>query len=263
MRYLTYLGYFSERPKVTLTPVLEMINRTPPESGKVKEFGYDLIGIAKHQGIAPHEHEYILAVIEKNPDKAFAAEMLNSLIGSIIRTDEKTGLKLYDRIVKEFPDEEATKRARQEYDPNRAMQVGRKIPDFKFKSIDNPDQIISPETLKGKYVLIDLWATWCGPCIMEMENLHETYEAYKGKGFEILSISVDPMASRVVGFRNGKWKMPWLNVWSEGQFQSEAAKLFEVTGIPRFVLINPDGEIIAVDTIRGEGLKAKLAELLN
>jgi alkyl hydroperoxide reductase subunit AhpC len=58
---------------------------------------------------------------------------------------------------------------------------------------------------------------------MEMENLHETYEAYKGKGFEILSISVDPMASRVVGFRNGKWKMPWLNVWSEGQFQSEAA----------------------------------------
>ncbi|PKL84499.1 MAG: hypothetical protein CVV22_12825 [Ignavibacteriae bacterium HGW-Ignavibacteriae-1] len=264
MRYLSHLSYYEELPKVTLTPVLDMIKRTPAESDKIQNFGYELFGIAKHQGIAAHEYDYLLAIIEKNPNREFAAELLNTLIGHTIRTtDEETGLKLYKRIIEEFPNVEATKRARQEYDPNRAMQVGRKIPDFKFKSLDNPDQIISPETLKGKYVLIDLWATWCGPCIMEMENLHETYQAFKDKGFEILSISVDPIASRVVGFRNGKWKMPWLNVWSEGQFESEAAKIFEVTGIPRFVLINPDSEIIAVDTIRGEGLKAKLAELLN
>lgn len=263
MSYLTILSYFDERPKVSLAPALDLIKRTPPESEKVKEFGYDLVGIAKHQDMAPHEYKYIMDVIEKNPDKAFAAELLSTVIGYTIHRDEEAGIKLYNRIIAEFPDEEATSRARLSYDPNRAIQVGRKVPNFEFKSLDNPDQIISPETLKGKYVLIDLWATWCGPCIMEMKNLHETYQAYKDKGFEILSISVDPTASPVVGFRKGKWKMPWLNVWSEGQFQSEAAKMFEVIGIPRFVLINPDSEIIAVDTIRGEGLRAKLAELLN
>lgn len=263
MSYLQILSYFHELPKVDLAPVLGMIKQTPPESEDIEEFGSYLFGIAKHQGIDAHKYNYILDIIAKNPDKSFAAEMLYSMISETIHKDNEIGLQLYDRIVKEFPDEYATKRARQSFDPNRAIQVGKKVPDFKFKSLDNPEIEISPEYLKGKYVLIDLWATWCGPCIMEMDNLHETYQAYKDKGFEILSISIDPMASRVVGFRNGKWKMPWLNAWSDGQFQSVAATTFEVIGIPRFVLIDPEGIIIAVDSIRGEGLKAKLAELLN
>lgn len=263
MSYLNMVSYYSDKPEYNLTPALELIANTPPNSDKVKKFSWYLTGMAKHQNINIWEYDYVLKVIETNPDKELAANLLNTLIQHSYSVDEEIAMKFYDRIIKEFPEQEATQRARQSYDPNRAMQVGKMVPDFTFTSLDNPDNKITPASLKGKYVLIDMWATWCGPCIMEMDNLHETYQEFKDKGFEILSISIDPTVEMVNNFRKGKWKMPWLNAWSDGQFQSTAAQTFEVTGIPRFVLLGPTGEILAVDTIRGEGLKAMLAELLN
>jgi len=263
MSYLTIASYFRDKQEYNLKPVLELIANTPPNSDKVKKFSWYLSGMAKHQNINIWEYDYVLKVIETNPDKELSSELLHTLIQNSYYFDKDIAMKFYDRIIKEFPEQEATQRARQSYDPDRAMQVGRMVPDFTFISLDNPDNKITPASLKGKYVLIDMWATWCGPCIMEMDNLHETYQEFKDKGFEILSISIDPTVEMVNNFRKGKWKMPWLNAWSDGQFQSTAAQTFEVTGIPRFVLLDPTGEILAVDTIRGEGLKAMLAELLN
>ena len=83
--------------------------------------------------------------------------------------------------------------------------------------------------MKGKIYLIDLWATWCGPCVGEMEILHEVYQKYKDNGFEILSISFDVSPKEVKAFRKKDWKMPWLHAFSEGQFASKAAKIFEVS----------------------------------
>jgi thiol-disulfide isomerase/thioredoxin len=142
--------------------------------------------------------------------------------------------------------------------------VGKASPKFNFPSLSNQETIFQSESFKGKYVLIDFWATWCSPCIAEMSVLHSVYEQYKSKNFEILSVSIDESKSLVDSFRKGKWTMPWKNsLLNETQIDI-AKEQFNINGIPSAVLIDPTGKVIAQDRqIRGENLHRLLESLLN
>ncbi len=88
-----------------------------------------------------------------------------------------------------------------------------------------------------------------------MENLHQAYQKYKDKGFTILSLSFDQKPEDVKKFRDSSWKMPWMNSYVTGGFQSEIAQKFQVTGIPKPILVGKDGKIIAAESaLRGENL---------
>lgn len=161
----------------------------------------------------------------------------------------------YNNIMELYPGTDAAKNAKREYDPNKKITVGKSLPDFSFASLDNPSENISAASLRGKWVLIDLWATWCGPCIGEMPSMHDAYEAMKGKNFTIVSISLDRDKNNIAPFREKRWKMPWQHIFTEGIFESPAAQLFEVTGIPKPILIDPNGKIVAITVgLRGEEL---------
>lgn len=125
-----------------------------------------------------------------------------------------------------------------------------------------PDgKTVSLSSLKGKYVLIDFWASWCGPCRRENPNVKRLYDKYAGKNFEILSVSLDSNSDR--------WKsaiakdgMNWLHVSDLKKWNSAAAADYGVKSIPFTVLVDPEGKIVATK-LRGQGLQQKLEELFG
>jgi len=141
-----------------------------------------------------------------------------------------------------------------------ASEIGHVAPAMNFK---NPEgKVITLASLKGNYVLIDFWASWCGPCRRENPNVVKAYNKYKEKGFTVFSVSLDKDKSRWVAAikQDG---LIWPNHVSDlKQWQTEAVKLYGFRGIPHTVLLDKDGVIIAKN-LRGAALEEKLKELIG
>lgn len=132
--------------------------------------------------------------------------------------------------------------------------------EIKVKGIDGKD--IDLAALKGKVVLVDFWATWCGPCIQELPNVKAAYSKFKDKGFEIIGISLDDDKAKLEAFLKKDPDMSWPQACSGDGWDDALVKKYGVTGIPKMYLIGKDGKI-AVDNPRGPGvLEKKLEELL-
>lgn len=127
----------------------------------------------------------------------------------------------------------------------------------------NPEgKIITLESLRGKYVLIDFWASWCGPCRRENPTVVRLYQKYKDKGFDVYSVSLDKSKSKWVS-AIAKDKLIWDNHVSDLKgWSSAATKLYGFRGIPYTVLIDKEGKIIAT-RLRGSALERKLEELFG
>lgn len=138
-------------------------------------------------------------------------------------------------------------------------EVGSLAPDFTLPQPDGTS--ISLSQLRGKYVLIDFWASWCGPCRKENPQVVALYQKYKDKGFEILGVSLDKEKEAWTKAIE-KDKLSWLHVSDLKGWQNEAAQLYQVNAIPMTYLVDPEGVIIAKG-LRGPSLEAKLQELLE
>lgn len=113
----------------------------------------------------------------------------------------------------------------------------------------------------GKVVLVDFWATWCGPCIAEIPNMKTEYEKYHAKGFEVVGISLDEDRAEVEKFVADN-EIPWPIIFAGKGWQDPIAQFYGISGIPQLVLIGRDGNVITLD-VRGEKLGEKLAELFK
>ena len=194
---------------------------------------------------------------------AFLAETLDELI-EVAKLEEAKVLAV--RLKTEFPGTMATKKATETLAAELKTAVGQPAPAFELEDLDQPGQKLTLASFKGKYVLVDFWATWCGWCVKELPSTHKVYEAYKGKGLEILSLSADPKAELVATFRKKPgMPMPWKHGWlGVGATQNAAVTAFGVSGFPSLFLIGPDGKILAKGgSLREAGLEKTLAGILK
>jgi thiol-disulfide isomerase/thioredoxin len=130
--------------------------------------------------------------------------------------------------------------------------------EINFKSLQDED--IDLAKMKGKVVLVDFWATWCGPCIAELPNVQETYAKHHDKGFEVIAISLDKDEDKLKKFIEDK-KMPWAQYFDGKGWGNEISTGFGIKGIPATFLIGTDGKIVATN-LRGANLEKAVAKAL-
>lgn len=228
----------------------------------------------------------VLQALENEPDTPERSQKLDSL-GRIYRQipgdaleanrDNLLGAFLYSRRtdadpakarerLAQFPAElqnhPVLESIRREIEAVEHSSVGRPYMDLALKNADGEIVALSSLAGSGRWVLLDFWATWCGPCCREIPHLKEAYAAFSRRGFAIYAVSIDHDAARWRQFL-AENSLPWTNVLSPGEGkQSPAAAMYGIRFIPSNFLISPDGTI-AARNLPGKQLQARLEELMK
>ena len=221
--------------------------------------------LEQQQKIAIGLHEALEGTKEINYNYAF--NNINNEIGQevflknakLFSPEQKK--EILAKASKEFKNREETKSIVDEVKAFDAVAIGADFIDFTMKNPEGETVSLSDYAGKGKYVFIDFWASWCGPCINELPNIVEAYDKYKDKGFEVIGVSLDENKESWIKSIEDL-NMTWPQMSDLAGFETEAAKLYVVTGIPHTILLDKEGKILAKN-LRGEKLHEKLAEIFD
>ncbi len=196
-----------------------------------------------------------------NRDNLFGVQLFARVSGQ----SKKTVQELLDEIALFSPEMQQTElmeRTRIRLEAKLNTEIGKPYIDVALPDVDGNIVALSGLVGEGKWVLIDFWATWCGPCCHEIPFLREAYAKYHDKGFEIYGVSLDNDREKWVAFlpENG---MTWVNVLGvDENRKSPASDSYAVQFIPTNYLISPEGKIVATG-LRGEGIASTLAEYIK
>ena len=194
--------------------------------------------------------------VKKYPDNMFSAYIADNVKGE----SHEKGKALYDLLSERNKSSYYGRLLKKHTDELAVSALG--VPCPNFTATDESGNKVSLDSQKGNILILDFWASWCGPCRQEMKNLREQYAEFKDQGVRIMSISLDDSVE--------KWKkacdeeqIPWISVRDDnGWSKSEIRKLFGIQAIPFIVLLDKDGNIVAKN-IRRNSLREKIVELLQ
>ena len=211
---------------------------------------------APYNAIMRPVNDEIASMIDKHADMYASLIAVQSLepdnYGDVYR-------KLDVGLSKKYPNDKNVKNFHDFVARTLALSIGEMAPDIELADPDGKPLKLS--SFRGKVVLIDFWASWCGPCRKEMPNVVKAYAKYKNKGFEIFGVSLDKdKANWVEAIKTDG--ITWSQVSDLQQWNSSVVNLYAIQGIPYTVLLDKEGKILAKN-LRGDELDKKLAEILK
>lgn len=196
------------------------------------------------------EYTYKVALpeIKKIKSKSIKNALVQSLAYEVIPGNPDSEM-LYNEIMSLSDNQKFKEALTAKYNKIKIMAVGKASPTFDYENFKGGKT--SLESLKGKYVYIDVWATWCGPCRKEIPSLQSIEEKYHGKNIEFVSISIDTKKDYE------KWKkfveekqLGGIQLFADNDWNSKFVTDYAIEGIPRFILVDPNGNIASADAPR-------------
>lgn len=212
--------------------------------------------------------EFNLEAAKKNADNDVAVKVLMNLRGLI---DDAQVDEIISRMPEAMLENEQVAYLKSNLDARKATAEGMMFTDFTVEHVYGYDRSMDPQPLKkevkfseyvgnGKYVLVDFWSPWCGPCKREMPNIKSVYEQYKDKGLDVISLTVWERKPQSHSFETAaELGMDWTVLTNCGNVPTD---IYGVEGIPHLMLIGPDGTILKRGFHGLEGIQAAVAEYL-
>jgi peroxiredoxin len=201
----------------------------------------------------------IADLIRQQPASLAVVELLRS--GNVLDKDQYFDVykDAADKLTREIPENSHARAFIEQVKIMEQTSIGKVAPEI---ALPNPQgQIVKLSSLRGKYVLVDFWAKWCGPCRRENPTVVKAYNKFKDKGFTVLGVSLDRTREDWVQ-AIAEDGLTWTHVSDLKYFNSQAAADYNINAIPFSILLDPSGVIIAKN-LRGPALEKKLAEVIK